>query len=415
MALCFFCFQNPGAFQNKLALAFEVSNATSQGYVPSKWKKSPVEWKDYVVKHGETPWFCCVSCYNEMKNYKFNEKVDTTTTKVNGAASDQAPQDKTNDIKVKDGAGATTLKDIMGPTIKGVIDQKGVCDICSKKMSEREGYLLTTEQVVTTPTYWKKAASTERNSIMAALLGSSVEELINDDHFKSSIASQKTPWMVCNECISIFNVSKNQTREYALKWYDSGGIFVPPGSGPVPLSKLNRMLNQPGSSKLRNTTLRTQLFMHQRLTPSSTYNTCWFCKRSSPISSTSAKVNMYRNVTRTGNRIQWQRHSIEVPRCKTCKSAHDRVERFTGAGAIVGLLAGIGACKSVVATGKNNGYVGIIIVAICGGIGGGIGRAIGNALLPSGIASGSTKEEFPQVKEKKAEGWKIGDKPPGTR
>jgi len=111
----------------------------------------------------------------------------------------------------------------------------GICDVCNRTLSEEEGYLLTTEQVVSCPGYWRKALSGPM-AHMAAAFGHS------DDSFKAGLASQMaaqaTPWMVCEECISLFAVDRNEARGYALRWYKSGGQFSPPGSGPVPLSKV---------------------------------------------------------------------------------------------------------------------------------------------------------------------------------
>jgi hypothetical protein len=112
----------------------------------------------------------------------------------------------------------------------------GVCDVCNKGLGEKEGYILTTLQVVSTPGYWKKAFSGPMGSMMSSLG-------MSDDSFKaqfaSQMASQTTPWMVCNDCIGIFSVDKTQARQHALRWYESGGTFTPPGSGAVPLSKVN--------------------------------------------------------------------------------------------------------------------------------------------------------------------------------
>lgn len=110
-----------------------------------------------------------------------------------------------------------------------------VCDVCNRELGEKEGYLLTTLEVVSTPGYWKKAFS----GPMSAMISASG---VIDDSFKtrfaSRMASQTTPWMVCNDCIDIFTVDKAKTRQYAIRCYESG-TFTPPGSGAVPLSKVN--------------------------------------------------------------------------------------------------------------------------------------------------------------------------------
>jgi uncharacterized membrane protein YhaH (DUF805 family) len=108
----------------------------------------------------------------------------------------------------------------------------GVCDVCNKDLGEKEGYLLTTLDVVTTPAYWKKSMST-----MTSMFGMSDDS--TRAYLAEMMASQKLPWMICNDCIKIFNVDKVKTRKYAIQWYESGGTFQPPGTGAVPLSKVN--------------------------------------------------------------------------------------------------------------------------------------------------------------------------------
>jgi len=107
----------------------------------------------------------------------------------------------------------------------------GLCDVCNKNLGEKEGYLLTTLEVVSTPGYWKKAFT------MGALFG--ISEYSEKVQFASQMASQTTPWMICDDCIDLFTVDKTKSREYAIRWYESGGTFKPPGSGSVPLSKVN--------------------------------------------------------------------------------------------------------------------------------------------------------------------------------
>ena len=35
----------------------------------------------------------------------------------------------------------------------------GLCDVCNIGLGKKEGYVLTTEQIVSTPGYWKKVFS----------------------------------------------------------------------------------------------------------------------------------------------------------------------------------------------------------------------------------------------------------------
>jgi hypothetical protein len=111
-----------------------------------------------------------------------------------------------------------------------------VCDICNKELANLEGFLLTTEQVVTTPAYWQKTFSGPMGGLLAAAAGS-------EQAFKAQIAnqmaSQRSPWMICERCIDLFSIDRQKAKDYAQRWYQSAGVFAPPGSGAVPLSKVN--------------------------------------------------------------------------------------------------------------------------------------------------------------------------------
>ena len=55
---------------------------------------------------------------------------------------------------------------------------------------------------------------------------------------------------------------------------------------------------------------------------------------------------MHGNVRRTRvsskrTHVEWQNTSVSVPRCSECKSAHAKVDKAAGAGAALGMLAGL--------------------------------------------------------------------------
>jgi protein-disulfide isomerase len=108
----------------------------------------------------------------------------------------------------------------------------GVCDVCNKELASREGYLLTTEQVVSTPAYWESYLA--KVAAMGGTRDAKTKEMA-----AKQMAAQTEPWMVCDACIGKFSVDKSLAKEYATKWYDTDGKFAPPGSGSVPVSKVN--------------------------------------------------------------------------------------------------------------------------------------------------------------------------------
>jgi hypothetical protein len=124
-----------------------------------------------------------------------------------------------------------------------------VCDVCNSELKEKEGYLLTTTQVVRTPGYWRKALS-DMGALGAAF---GVSQDAFKIQFAQQMASQTNPWMVCGQCIGIFSVDRNLARQHALQWYQTGGTFAPPGTGPASLSDVNmgdgKRLVQGGSAE----------------------------------------------------------------------------------------------------------------------------------------------------------------------
>ena len=109
------------------------------------------------------------------------------------------------------------------------------CDICTRELRDKEGYLLTTEQVVSTPAYWKKAFSNPVYKMLASHLPEDQAKKM----FATQMASMNTAWMVCEDCIDLFPEYQEKAKKYAASWYESDGSFTPPGTGAVPYSKVN--------------------------------------------------------------------------------------------------------------------------------------------------------------------------------
>jgi hypothetical protein len=108
-----------------------------------------------------------------------------------------------------------------------------VCDVCNANLESPDGYLLTTRQIVSNPAYWKKAFS--RLGELSSL-GADLQML------KGGLAEQQAkmikPWLVCADCAGLLGQATSEAREYARLWWSTGETFVPPGSGPVPLSEV---------------------------------------------------------------------------------------------------------------------------------------------------------------------------------
>ena len=117
----------------------------------------------------------------------------------------------------------------------------GVCDVCNGKVTSPDGYLLTTREVVSTPAYWQHYYQ-YHNSQFVTLGVLSYEGFCRNPRLRVScvnaVAGQRTPWMVCENCISKFAVDREKARSYAMQWWQDKA-FQPPGTGPASLSEVN--------------------------------------------------------------------------------------------------------------------------------------------------------------------------------
>jgi len=120
-----------------------------------------------------------------------------------------------------------------------------ICDVCSANLESPNGYLLTTRQVVSNPAYWEKAFS--RIGDLAAL-GANAQFLKGG--LAEQQASQTKPWLLCADCAGRLGLATPEAREFARLWWSSGETFVPPGSGPVPLSEVR--FKQPSAEILES-------------------------------------------------------------------------------------------------------------------------------------------------------------------
>jgi hypothetical protein len=117
-----------------------------------------------------------------------------------------------------------------------------VCDVCNKNVQRPDGHLLTTTQVVKSPAYWKHYYECHAWEF-AVMRIMSFEEFRRNPLMRSTcekgVARQKTPWIVCAECISMFETDTEKTQSYAKLWWERGGKFAPPGTGPARSADIN--------------------------------------------------------------------------------------------------------------------------------------------------------------------------------
>ena len=121
-----------------------------------------------------------------------------------------------------------------------------VCDVCNFRISSPEGHLLTTTEVVSSPEYWRRYYEAHKTDFIVFKIYS-YEGFCHDPIMGTgcvkTVASQTKPWLVCENCITLFNVDLEKTQKYAKQWWQSNGTFKPPGTGPAPLS-IVKMVNE---------------------------------------------------------------------------------------------------------------------------------------------------------------------------
>lgn len=119
--------------------------------------------------------------------------------------------------------------------------ETAVCDTCSTKIVHPEGYLLTTRQVVSTPAYWQHYYHTHQGEFSGLGVHSYADFYTNPllrPAVIQTVAGQRTPWIVCGNCVKMFAVDQNLMHEYAEKWGRDKN-FQPPGTGAASTMDVN--------------------------------------------------------------------------------------------------------------------------------------------------------------------------------
>jgi len=102
-----------------------------------------------------------------------------------------------------------------------------VCDICSQKVRAGTGYALTTKQVVTDPGYWEYAFQHQWAYIGKTheFLGEKIDGAEALAGTVSNQAGNRTPWLVCDKCIEIFEVDRARARKLAKKFWSAPNVM----------------------------------------------------------------------------------------------------------------------------------------------------------------------------------------------
>ena len=107
------------------------------------------------------------------------------------------------------------------------------CSICKSRMEYEEGNILTSSQIVTSNSFWDKLmVEPDTLSYTKAHFESSDATATRMRHMIFNKYSEKDQaWIVCDSCVEMFDVEKEEVREHARKWWETDKAFRPPACG----------------------------------------------------------------------------------------------------------------------------------------------------------------------------------------
>lgn len=158
---------------------------------------------------------------------------------------------------------------------------------------------------------------------------------------------------------------------------------------------------------------------------------CWFCQKNIPSPYATITVKMHKTLE-VGQSIaypilgvkqaRYLSDAVTVPRCDDCKEKHQQqVSDMFSAGAlafIIGLVAiGTGIVSGIIinkAVPGTSSLPGIFLGILFGFAAGGVSALTLSKLAPKEDTSIKKKDaygDYPLIKSKESQGWKLGDKP----
>ena len=102
------------------------------------------------------------------------------------------------------------------------------CDSCGGDIPRSCGYMLISEQVVSSPAFWR--FHYERNKQVYADAGvnsfdnfCSAQGSLVESCFK--FADDPSVWLVCTDCVALFDIDRKISSGHAKYWWDNNGEF----------------------------------------------------------------------------------------------------------------------------------------------------------------------------------------------
>jgi len=95
------------------------------------------------------------------------------------------------------------------------------CDCCGTLISEPDGFLLRTFEIIKSTAFWK-------SEFLSQNIGVDKDGLAYRIEYFKQISSNKNPWIICDGCIEFFDVNLSESKKYMLDWIEKKGDYYPP-------------------------------------------------------------------------------------------------------------------------------------------------------------------------------------------
>ena len=181
------------------------------------FKKSRIPFAQFIDNGKISIFF--IKRAEQIYKYVLNNISETEKAKISNEIK-KAPQSFWNSD-----LGLTVASDFESEKVSFVPNEKFryVCDCCLNPMEEPDGFLLRTFEIIKSKEYWEYAFSENGFGITEPDLEKRL------DYFKEMSSSQ-TPWIICDNCISKFDINKKESEIMMKEWIMNKGKYKPPKS-----------------------------------------------------------------------------------------------------------------------------------------------------------------------------------------
>ena len=252
----------------------------------------------------------------------------------------------------------------------------------------------------------------------AAEFGYDVVLVSTTAHYKQAIlVTSNDPSLTINANAVIKQICRHGDKP--MKYDEVEGMFP---------TKVNSFFQEEGA----------QVLACRHFPPGVEAGTCFFCGLHESHDDTVMEVSMHGDVERQCDgldfmkyRMTWKHIRVRIPRCRQCKENHTRIMWWTVGGGFAGSFVAFGVGCVIIAALALLGRpffashkdlmsflaspiaLPTIFISSCG-LAAYLGNWIGRTRVPYDIKPASRWVEFRRIRDLKAAGWKMGEKPPGA-